>query len=278
MPDPCYPCNRHFVSAFDGTPRLIAAGPEQRFQLSADVVRAHWGPNTRGVLVATPSNPTGTSISPPEMRGIVAAVRAQGGMTIVDEIYQSLSYEAPPESAWALADPACNDIIVINSFSKYFNMTGWRLGWLIAPAPLVPVLEKLAQNLYICPSALAQHAALACFSPAALEIYEARKAELKRRRDYLVPALKSLGFGIPVIPDGAFYIYMDCSRFTDDSSGFAEALLEEAGVAVVPGRDFGTNQPERWIRLSYATSLPQLEEAVRRMAAFLAKRPAPGAT
>ncbi len=273
MPDPCYPCNRHFVSAFEGSARLIPAGPGERFQLSAAVVRDNWTAATRGVLVASPSNPTGTSIAFDELRRIVEVVRERGGITIVDEIYQLLSYEGAPRSALELAEASGQDIIVINSFSKYFNMTGWRLGWLVAPGALVPVFEKLAQNLFICPSTLAQNAALACFGEPALAIYEERKAEFRRRRDFLVPALRDLGFGIPVEPDGAFYIYLDCSRFSEDSSAFADMLLEKAGVAVVPGHDFGLNQPERWLRVSYATSFAKLEEAVRRLARLLADWP-----
>lgn len=272
MPDPCYPCNRHFVSAFEGRARLIPAGPAKRFQLTAAMVEAHWNESTRGVLIASPSNPTGTSMAFPEMKRIVEVVRQRGGVTIVDEIYQALSYEAHPHSALELVGEDRHDIIVLNSFSKYFSMTGWRLGWMVAPMPLIPVLEKLAQNLFICASALAQHAALACFSPAALEIYEQRKAEFRRRRDYLVPALEALGFSIPVRPDGAFYIYVDCSRFSEDSSVFSDELLEKAGVAVVPGHDFGEHEPQRWLRLSYATSMANLQEAVRRMAHFLETR------
>ena len=207
MPDPSYPCNRHFVAAFDGVAKMIASGPAERFQLSDGSVRANWNAATRGVLLASPSNPTGTSILASELEKILATVREKNGFAIVDEIYQGLTYDAAPFSALSLSD----DVIVINSFSKYFNMTGWRLGWLVLPEKLVPAIEKLAQNLFICASSIAQHAALACFEPASLAIYEERKNELKRRRDYLVPALIALGFKVPVMPDGAFYIYADCS-------------------------------------------------------------------
>ncbi|MGA2550082.1 MAG: pyridoxal phosphate-dependent aminotransferase [Burkholderiaceae bacterium] len=272
MPDPTYPCNRHFVSAFDGHARLIPAGPADRFQLSAEMVRQNWSPVTRGVLVASPSNPTGTSIAFHELESIAAEARRHGGVTIVDEIYHSLSYDEHPRSALELILGGAQDVIILNSFSKYFCMTGWRLGWLVCPAAWVPTFEKLAQNLFICASALAQHAALACFSPATLAICEQRKAELRRRRDYIVPALSALGFGIPVRPDGAFYIYTDISKFSSDSGLFADELLEKAGVAVVPGVDFGQNEPQRWLRLSYATSLSNLEEAVRRLSVFIQDR------
>ncbi|MEO8407278.1 MAG: pyridoxal phosphate-dependent aminotransferase [Oxalobacteraceae bacterium] len=268
MPDPSYPCNRHFVAAFDGCPVMIPSGPNERFQLSDAMVRQHWNDATRGVLLASPSNPTGTSIAPDELQKIVDTVRRNGGFTIVDEIYQGLSYDAAPFSALSLGD----DVIVINSFSKYFNMTGWRLGWLVVPEALVAPLEKLAQNLFICASTIAQHAALACFEPESIAIYEQRKAEFKRRRDYIVPALRGLGFAVPVMPDGAFYVYADCSALTDDADQLTIDMLNQAGVVLVPGLDFGTHTARHYIRLSYATSMENLQEAVRRLTVFLAAR------
>jgi aspartate/methionine/tyrosine aminotransferase len=268
MPDPSYPCNRHFVAAFDGQAKMIASGPEQRFQLSDATVRASWTDATRGVLLASPSNPTGTSIAPDELRRIVATVREKQGFTIVDEIYQGLTYDAAPFSALSLGD----DIIVINSFSKYFSMTGWRLGWLVVPESLVPQVEKLAQNLFICASSIAQHAALACFLPESLAVYEARKAEFRRRRDYIVPALRELGFKVPVTPDGAFYVYADCSGLSDDADRLTIDMLHEAGVVLVPGLDFGPSTAQQYIRLSYATSMENLQEAVARLRRFFAGR------
>ncbi len=265
MPDPSYPCNRHFVTAFEGRARLIPSGPAQRFQLSAAMVREHWSPATRGVLLASPSNPTGTSIATTELRDIAAWVRERGGFTLVDEIYQGLSYDAPPFSALSLGE----DIIVINSFSKYFNMTGWRLGWLVVPPSMMPAVEKLAQNFFICASTLAQQAALACFTPESTAIFEQRKNEFKRRRDFLVPQLQRLGFTIPVLPDGAFYIYADCSRFSDDADVFTRDVLEATGVVMTPGLDFGTRDVQRYIRVSYATSMENLQEAVRRLETYL---------
>ena len=273
MPDPSYPCNRHFVAAFDGVAKLIPAGPDDRFQLTASMVEAHWTPATRGVLIASPSNPTGTSIEPAELRRIIDAVAARDGITIVDEIYLELSYQDAESPAHRSALEASDDVIVINSFSKYFHMTGWRLGWAVVPKPMVPTFEKLAQNLFICASTPAQYAALACFEPETLALYEARKAEFRRRRDYIVPALRELGFAVPVTPDGAFYVYADCSRFLSpdrpDSHALAMHILDEADVALVPGKDFGRHDPERWIRLSYATSMEQLREAVSRIGRLL---------
>lgn len=268
MPDPSYPCNRHFVAAFEGEAKMIPCGPAQRFQLSEEMVRRHWTDATRGVLLASPSNPTGTSIAHDELARIVAAVRERGGFTIVDEIYQGLTYDEEPYSALSLGE----DVVVINSFSKYFNMTGWRLGWLVVPEALAPQIEKLAQNLFICASSIAQHAAVACFAPDSLAIYEERRAEFRRRRDYIVPALRELGLEVPVTPDGAFYVYADCSGWTDDADSLARELLSQAGVALVPGLDFGPYTARRYLRLSYATSMDNLREGVRRMREFFAAR------
>ncbi|MGN1056687.1 MAG: pyridoxal phosphate-dependent aminotransferase [Comamonas sp.] len=274
MPDPSYPCNRHFVSAAEGVAKLIPTGAAERYQLSAEQVQAHWGERTRGVLLASPSNPTGTSIAPQELQRIHDVVRAKGGITIVDEIYLGLSYdEAFGHSALAISD----DIISINSFSKYFNMTGWRLGWMVVPEAMVPVVERLAQNLFICASTIAQHAALACFTPESLELFEARRAEFKARRDYFLPALQQLGFGIDVMPDGAFYAWADCTALcaklgVKDSWEFAYALMDKAHLAVTPGRDFGTADTARYVRFSTANSLEQLQEAVRRMQVLFASK------
>lgn len=268
MPDPSYPCNRHFVAAFEGKATMIPCGPLEHFQLTAAMVRAHWTERTAGVLLASPSNPTGTSIPLDELAAIARVVRERGGFTLVDEIYQGLSYDAAPVSAVSLGE----DIIVINSFSKYFNMTGWRLGWLVVPPAMLTAVEKLAQNMFICASSIAQQAALACFTPEAMAIFESRKDEFRRRRDFLVPALKQLGFGIPVMPDGAFYIYADCSRFTHDSDAFARELLDETGVVLVPGLDFGQHSARHYLRISYATSIEKLAEAVGRIGKYLAAR------
>jgi aspartate/methionine/tyrosine aminotransferase len=269
MPDPSYPCNRHFVSAFGGKAVLIPSSAEQRYQLTAELAAQHWTERTRGVIVASPSNPTGTSLTVEQMQGLLAEVRARDGFAIVDEIYQGLSYGHAPHSALSLDE----HVITVNSFSKYFNMTGWRLGWLVVPEQLVSVIEKLAQNLFICPSTVAQHAALACFHPDSIAVYEQRRLEFKRRRDFFVPALRQLGFGVPVMPDGAFYVYADCSGVahpaSGDSTAFVMAVLREAGVAFVPGDDFGVAAPHRHVRFSYATAYGRIEEAVQRMGKLL---------
>ena len=262
MPDPSYPCNRHFVAAADGVAVLLPTTSEQRFQLSRAAIEQAWSARTRGVLLACPSNPTGTSIDPLEMRRIFEFVRERGGFGIVDEIYLGLSYEA---RYGASALEIGEDVISINSFSKYFSMTGWRLGWIVAPESLVPHLERLAQNLYICASALAQHAALACFDDDAIAEYERRRAQFRERRDYFVPALERLGLHVPVIPDGAFYAWADCSAHASNSWDFVFDVMRRAHVALTPGRDFGRNAAQRFVRLSFASSMAQLHSAVARL-------------
>ena len=262
MPDPSYPCNRHFVAAVGAQARLLPTTAAGRFQLDAASVSAAWTAHTRGVLLASPSNPTGTSIAPAELAAIVQAVRSRGGVTLVDEIYLGLGYDdAFGASALGLGD----DVISINSFSKYFGMTGWRLGWLVVPPELVAPLEKLAQNLYICASSLAQHAALACFDAEALQTYEERRAEFKRRRDFVVPALNALGLPVTVPPDGAFYAWFDCSRYNASSWDFCVDMMQRAHVALTPGRDFGPAYAQSHVRLSFASSMDELHTAVHRL-------------
>ena len=270
-PDPSYPCNRHFVSAADGTAVLVPTTAAEHFQLTADKVAAAWTDKTRGVLLASPSNPTGTSIHPDELRRIHQVVQTKGGITLVDEIYLGLSHDdAYGHSALAISD----DIISINSFSKYFNMTGWRLGWLVVPEPVVPVIERLAQNLFICPSTIAQHAALACFEQDSLTEYERRRAEFKARRDYFLPALNALGLTVPVMPDGAFYAWADCSAHCrrlglKDSWDFAFAAMRQAHVAITPGRDFGQAETAQFVRFSTANSMGELKAAIARLRHWL---------
>ncbi len=272
MPDPSYPCNRHFVSAAGGKAVLLPTTASERFQLTADKVEAAWSERTRGVLLASPSNPTGTSIHPDELRRIHHVVQSHGGITLVDEIYLALSFDAQfGQTALTIDD----SIISINSFSKYFNMTGWRLGWMVVPEKLVPTIERLAQNLFICPSTIAQHAAMACFESESIAIYEQRRDEFKARRDFFIPALNNLGLTVPVMPDGAFYAWADCSAAcsklgVNGSWDFAFEVMNRAHVAVTPGRDFGVAQTANFIRFSTASSMAQLHTAVERLRALLA--------
>lgn len=261
MADPGYPCNRHFVRLVEGEPVGIPVNPEDHYQLNAQLVENHWRESTTAVFLASPANPTGTLIAPETIADILKVAETQGGRLIVDEIYHGLTYEDPATTALALSDR----VFVVNSFSKYFGMTGWRLGWLVAPEEYVRDAEKLAQNLFLSPSTPAQYAALAAFSPEAMDIFEARRQEFQTRRDFLLPALRELGFHIPATPAGAFYLYADCSRFTDDSYQFAMNLLETAGVAITPGLDFGHHKANQHVRFAYTTSLENLKEGVERL-------------
>jgi aspartate/methionine/tyrosine aminotransferase len=268
LTDPGYPCNRHFVRTLGGVPCLVPVGPESRYQMTAAVARRHWSARTRIAMVATPSNPTGTLVTPEETAELAALAREKSATLLVDEIYHGLTYGLEARTALEAGE----DIFVINSFSKYFQMTGWRLGWLVAPSLYVREVEKLAQNLFISPSTVAQHAALACFDARTIAIVEERRAELDQRRRYLIPALESLGFRVPVVPQGAFYIYADCSGLSPDSFAFAREILTAAGVAITPGKDFGHHEPERHVRIAYTQPVARLEEAVARIRHLLGSR------
>lgn len=264
LTDPGYPCNRHILRAFEGRPRHIPVGPESNFQPTPAQLRQHWTPQTSGLLLASPANPTGTLLTLPEISALAEVCRQNDGHFIVDEIYHGLTYETDAPTACAAGD----DIWVIQSFSKYFQMTGWRLGWMVIPEAYVRDVEKLAQNLTLCPSTPAQYGALAAFEPDTLSILEARRAEFRRRRDYLAPALEAIGFRVTARPEGAFYLYCDCSALAADSFVLARDLLEKAGVAATPGLDFGSHEPEKHIRFAYTTSVDRLAEAVRRLSAY----------
>ncbi len=269
MADPGYPCNRHFVATMEGRAVGIPVGPESAYQLTAELVERYWTPRTVAVLLASPSNPTGTLVSPEELRRIHALARARGARLIVDEIYHGLTYGASPaQSALCFAD----DVFIINSFSKYFGMTGWRLGWLVAPEDYLPAIDKLAQNLFISASDVAQRAALAAFEPATVVLLEERRRACQAQRDFLLPRLRELGFHIPVEPEGAFYIYADASAFTQDSYRFCFDLLEQAGVAVAPGVDFGVHRAATHLRFSYPKPVEVLGEGIERLGRFLAGR------
>ena len=268
VPDPGYPGYRHFVRAFEGVPRPLALSPATDFQPTLEAVRAAWTPRTKGLVLGTPSNPTGTLAPRAELERIAAFVAARGGVLIVDEIYQGLVYGEPPSSALGLP----GEVVLVNSFSKYFCMTGWRLGWLVLPAARVRDVEKLSQHFTICAPSAAQHAALAAFEPATLKVLEDRRREFERRRDFLVPALERAGLAIPAHPTGAFYVYTDCARLGGDARRFALEMLEEVGVAATPGLDFGANDTQHCLRFAYTRGLAELEEAAARIARFCARR------
>jgi len=266
MADPGYPCNRNFVYLLGGKVQAIDVGVESGFQITLDLLRQYWSDDTRVLLLATPSNPTGTLIEKEEMFAILKFVNDQNGIVIVDEIYQGLVYADDEYSALELS----GSIFVINSFSKYFGMTGWRVGWIVVPELYFHEVDKLAQNLYLAAATPSQEAALAAFKPETVEILKKRRQEYQRRRDYLIPELKALGFIIKVIPQGAFYIYADCTALTNDSLKFCDDVLLKAGVAITPGLDFGTHCPEQYVRFAYTTKIEKLEQAVSRLKDYLA--------
>lgn len=269
LPDPGYPCNRHLVRSFEGVPQALPVSSADRYQPTPASIDQAWHERVRGLIVATPSNPTGTLLNATELQALRAKVRERGGLIVVDEIYQGLSYDVAPHTV--LAGGGSEDTFVVNSFSKYFGMTGWRLGWLVAPREYVRELEKLAQHFFISPSTPAQHAARAAFAPATREILEARRAAFDERRKALLPALREVGFRVDAEPEGAFYIYADLSDLADDSEAFARRLIEEAFVAATPGIDFGDNQPRTHLRFAYTTGTPRLIEGVERIHRMLAR-------
>lgn len=267
LADPGYPCNRHILRTYEGCPISMPVGPDSNFQPTPAMLRQYWNEKTAGLLVASPANPTGTLLTLAEIEALAAVCREKQGHFLVDEIYHGLTYEIAAPTACAAGD----DIWVINSFSKYFQMTGWRLGWMLIPETYVRDVEKLAQNLVLCPSTPAQHAALAAFAPDTIAILEERRAEFRHRRDFLAPALEAIGFRVTARPEGAFYLYCDCSALADDSFALARDLLEKTGVAATPGLDFGSNAPEKHIRFAYTTGVPRLAEAVERLRRYFGR-------
>ncbi|WP_456376606.1 pyridoxal phosphate-dependent aminotransferase [Thiolapillus sp.] len=267
MADPGYPCNRHMVRMFSGEAVPLKVKASHDFALASDQVIRHWDKDTRALMVATPANPTGRLLSLQQLQFLYEAVRAPDGMLIVDEIYQGLVYEQPVETALKLGQ---DNLFVVNSFSKFFGMTGWRLGWVVAPPEYVPALDRLAQNIFLAAPTMAQYASLAAFEPETQEILEQRRKVFQERRDYLYDALTSLGFRIQGKPEGAFYLYADVSAFSNNSFDFAARLLDQAAVAITPGRDFGKFRADKHVRFAYTTDMERLKLGVERMGEFLA--------
>lgn len=261
MSDPGYPCNPRFLRLVEARGQLVPCSVEDHFQLTPETIREHWKPETAGVLLASPANPTGSVVHKDELRNIAETVKAMGGNLVVDELYHGLTYGFDANSVLEV-EP---DAFVLNSFSKYFGMTGWRLGWMVAPEEAVPELEKLAQNLFISPPTVSQYAALAAFEPESLAIFEQRRQAFQERRDLLVSGLRDLGFDIPFTPEGAFYVYAGASHLTDNTYDFCWSLLEEDKVATTPGVDFGGYRSNEFIRFSYTTGLDRIEEALNRL-------------
>lgn len=288
MADPGYPCNRHFVNLLEGKAKTLSVGPQTEYQLTHQLIEQNWDKDTAAVLIASPSNPTGTLVSRDEMLKIINVVKQHKGVLLVDEIYQGLVYEleeysvasllplenAQAENAQVESDgeeenEARPPVFVINSFSKFFSMTGWRLGWLLVPETYLGAVDRLAQNLFLAPPTVSQYAALAAFEADNLQLLDEQRDELRERRDYLLNGLLELGFEISVKPAGAFYIYANVSKFTTDSFSFCELLLERAHVAITPGLDFGDNKPELHVRFAYTQNIEKLQQALERIRDFL---------
>jgi len=270
MADPSYPCNKQFIKSFGGNVQLVPTQAESRFQLNMELLEKHWQAGTRGLMLATPSNPTGTAIAADELAAMCQFARSKGAWRIVDEIYLNLHHgEAglQPMSVLSFDDEA----LVINSFSKYFGMTGWRLGWCVVPERAVEVMERLAQNYYICPSTLSQKAALQCFTPSSIAVCESRRATLIARKKLILAGLQKCGLHVPVHPDGAFYVYIDVSSTGLSAMTFCERVLQEVHVALTPGNDFGEYQGDQYVRLSFASAESELEEGLHRLAIFMAR-------
>ena len=271
LADPSYPCDRQMVESLGARVATVATSPATRFQPTSAGVGAAWSERTAAVLLTTPSNPTGTSLTREQRAAICALARERGAWRVVDEIYLDLADPGPDGGvarSVLVDDP---DAVVVNSFSKYFGMTGWRLGWCVLPEALVAPVQRLAMNWFLCASAPAQQAALAAFTPASLKVCEERRAELRARRALVLDGLAHIdGLDVPVEPDGAFYVYLDVSGTGLDAWTFCERALEQAHVALTPGEDFGTTTARTHVRLSYAASRERLTEGLERLGGFVA--------
>src|SRR3954464_11929445 len=269
VPDPGYPAYRHFVRTFEGVAKTLPVSAQTNFQPTLDMVRGAWGPKTKGLLLGSPSNPTGTLIDQKELNGIATFIAERGGVLLVDEVYQGLVYGEEPRIYPTTAAGLPGEVVLINSFSKYFCMTGWRLGWVVLPEGAVRGFEKLAQHLFISAPSAAQHAALAAFSSESLKVLEQRREEFARRRDLILPELRK-SLTVPAEPKGAFYVYADCGG---DARRFCLELLEREAVAATPGVDFGANGTAHHVRFSYTRPLAELEDAAARIRRFAACAP-----
>ncbi len=265
MADPCYPCNANFVHFFGATPQTVKVTAETAFQLSSRLIADNADQSLKGVIVASPSNPTGTVVESSELAAMINQVNAMDCHFFSDEIYHGLVYAEKAETALKFSD----NVFVINSFSKYFLMTGWRIGWLVVPEEYIGAVEKLAQNLFISTATLSQYAALEALSDKTRVELEQIVQKFRQRRDFLYHQLLALGFKVPLFPKGAFYIYADCSAFSNDSYAFAYRLLENTGVAMTPGKDFGNNEPNRYIRFAYTSSIAKMSAAIERLEKYL---------
>jgi aspartate/methionine/tyrosine aminotransferase len=265
LTDPGYPCNRNMISLLGADSTMVPVGADTQYQMQASHISEYWNDQSVAAMIASPSNPTGTMIGQQQLIQLIEAVANAGGHLIVDEIYQGLVYTGDERTALANS----SDLFVINSFSKYFGMTGWRLGWMVVPDEYVDAVDRVAQNLFLAASTIAQYAALAAFEPGTLEIMDRRVSMFRERRDYLLPVLEEMGFRVPVEPAGAFYIYADCSAITQDSFAWTRSLLEDEAVALTPGIDFGEHEAATHVRFAYTRPVDQLERACCRIARYI---------
>ncbi|WP_152600620.1 pyridoxal phosphate-dependent aminotransferase [Bifidobacterium biavatii] len=267
--DPSYPCNRELVRSFGGTVVDVPTSAATRFHLTPELVDGAWSEHTKAVMITSPSNPTGTTIEFDTLKAVCDLARERGAWRIVDETYLDLADREADGSevrSVLLADP---DAIVCNSFSKFFGMTGWRLGWAVIPEYTIEAVDDLATNFYLCAHTPTQHAAVACFTPESLAVCEERRQELLARRRIVVDGLRAIGLPLEVEPNGAFYAYFNVSSTGLDAWTFCERALNEAHVALTPGRDFGPATADTHVRLSYAASREALAEGLRRLGEFV---------
>lgn len=265
LSDPGYPCNRNIAQVLAAEAISIPTTAQSAYQLDADMVESHWNNRTRAAMVATPSNPTGSLLPAQQLKALCQVIEKKQGRLIVDEIYQGLVYDEEEYTALEISD----ECFVINSFSKYFGMTGWRIGWMVVPEFYVDAIDRIAQNIFLAPPTISQYAAMTALKSDTQLVLDERRDEFKKRRDFLLPALTQLGFKVAAKPQGAFYIYANCEDFTDDSYVWVKQLLDDQGVALTPGIDFGEHLAEKHCRFAYTQSVEILEQAVAKMAAFI---------
>ncbi|WP_067215215.1 aminotransferase class I/II-fold pyridoxal phosphate-dependent enzyme [Marinomonas gallaica] len=266
MPDPCYPCNRHFLLQVGATARMLECFSKNNFEIDLEQLQSEWRDQTTGLWLASPANPTGSVLSQEYVQQAWSIVQQQGGHLLVDEIYQGLVFEGHDFTALSISD----DIFVVNSFSKYFAMTGWRLGWIVVPEWAIEGATKLAQNLFISASSVAQYAALRAFEPDVLAECESRRQTLAKRRLTLIDGLKRLGLPVASAPQGAFYVYVDVSSITTDAMQWCLDLLQQEYVALTPGADFGHREAHKYVRFAYTCDCDRIEQALLRIERFMA--------
>ncbi len=262
IPDPAYPSTHNLVRLLGGDVLHIAVNEDSSWQLTVELLKEHWNDAIKAVLLASPSNPTGTILEDKQLQKIADFCESKAVFLLMDEIYHGLVYGDTPKTAVGIND----NTFVINSFSKFYGMTGWRVGWIVSPKHYLDELNKLAQHTFLAAPTTGQYAALAAFSHETHKILIERRDEFKARRDYLYEALARIGFKMRVKPQGAFYIYAGCSELCDDSFEFARKVLQEKHVALTPGIDFGVTGAKQHVRFAYTTNIENLKIGIQRLA------------